>query len=171
MRLNDAPSSASSAGPPSGARALRSPAANRCEALRIVSRGLTRLRARRKAPSKPIDVTAPVMKMKSASSPIWNMTRPETSTAPRGRITATSARPMSWRRTDRSVRKRNAASVPTRIAPIPTAVPSVCHGSNRYPTPQMVLMIWGSEGSSSIFSLSRRTWTVTVLVPASSAAS
>src|SRR6266571_2109428 len=36
------------------------------------------------------------------------------------------------------------------------------HGSNRYPTPHTVTRWRGAEGSSSIFSRRRRTWTVTV---------
>ena len=43
------------------------------------------------------------------------------------------------------------------------------HGTIRYPTPHTVWRCCGSDGSASIFSRSRRTWTVTV--PVSSAAS
>ena len=102
---------------------------------------------------------------------MWNITSPETSTAPRGRITATSAKPIELEADGPQRTQGERGERPDEDRPDPHPSPEQCHGSNRYPTPQMVLMIWGSEGSSSIFSLSRRTWTVTVLVPASSAAS
>ena len=107
ISLNECESSASSAGPPSSARAERSPAASAADELRRWSSRWTMPWARKRPTSTAADADALATARILTSSPMWNMTQPERSTAPSGKTTASSASPASCRRTvGRSLRSR-----------------------------------------------------------------
>ncbi len=93
ISLKERPSSASSRGPLSGARALRSPAASAPDATRSRS-----IRRAIEVPSPSAAATATSAEAAATariftSSPMWNITQPERSTAASGSATASSAKP------------------------------------------------------------------------------
>ena len=88
------------------------------------------LRASTKAPTSPLAVTTQVMKMKSASSPMWNITRPETSTAPRGQDDGDQGQAHQLLADRPQAAQAKAAIVPIRQRPEADADPDG-HASNR----------------------------------------
>ena len=173
ISLNDAASSASSAGPASGARAVevaaRELAGRVADAVDRAARSSARGRAprstRRQSPTRP--TTARIF----TSSPMWNITQPESEhgaereadreerrarRAGAGRSGA--ARSSERERepdAERGERDDDCAEHRSRHEPVADAPDGLRGGA-------------AADGSSSIFSRSRRTWTVTV--PVSSAA-
>ena len=112
MPLNARPSSDSSRGPCSVARAPRSPAASSLEALRSRSIGLITHRPKSSAPTTADNAAADETARIFASSCMWNITHPDASTAASGSTTAKSASAASCSRTVGSSRSPYAASSP-----------------------------------------------------------
>ncbi len=114
ISLNEAARSATSAGPDSGARTLRSPAAS----LRgRVADALDRARDRpgeHQAGDRPRRSPSPAETARIlTSSPMWNATQPESSTDASGRQTESAARPASCNRRLGRRRSSTTATSPT----------------------------------------------------------
>ena len=121
ISLKDAARSATSAGPDSGARTLRSPAATCADASRTRSteREIDRARTR---PAITATVADPAETARIlTSSPMWNATQPESSTDVSGRQTESAARPASCNRRLGRRRRSTTAPSPTASVSTPTA--------------------------------------------------
>ena len=117
MRLKVAPSSASSAGPSSGARAPRSPAASASLARRMRATGSSTERATSSAPTSAAVADALATASTVRSWPESNISTPEAMTAARGSTTATSARATTLpRRLGMRPARRARATPATRVA-------------------------------------------------------
>ena len=101
ISLKDAESSAISRGPSSLARAVRSPRASLAADSRTRSSGRTTRSARKRPATTATAADAAETARILTSSPMWNITQPDSSTEASGRPTASAARAASWTRTRR----------------------------------------------------------------------
>ncbi len=173
ISLNEPASSATSVGPDSGARTVRSPCESATDASRTRSIEPAIERARNEAADhrhrRRGGETARIL----TSSPMWNMTQPERSTADERQADG-ECREADQLQPHRGQRPQQRARA---TSPTPSVTSDDSGGSedhrltapagSRRPRPSGDGA--ASDGSVSIFSRRRRTWTVTV--PVSSAAS
>ena len=109
IRLKDAPRSASSAGPDSGARAVRSPPASSSLARRTRETGPVTERATSSAPTSAAVADAQAAARTVRSCPESNISTPDATTAASGRTMAISARAITRPRRLRSARPQREA--------------------------------------------------------------
>ena len=163
ISLNDRPSSASSRGPSSGARARR---ARRRRAAPKPAAAVRCCRAievpRASAAATAAEAAAAATARIFTSSPMWNITQPERSTARSGSSTASSASPISCRRSvgsSRSASGGDEADGERDAERRASANTITARTGSRRPRPSRGAA--GSSGRRSIFARSRRTCTVT----------
>ena len=137
ISLNEAARSAISAGPDGGARTLRSPRARRPEASRTASIESTIERPSHRPARTATAAEAADTARIFLSSPMWNITQPDSRTTASGRQTANAASPAICRRTVGSARSATARTKPTAsvAAAMATAVRIMGRACSRRPTP------------------------------------
>ena len=137
ISLNAAPSSATSVGPCSGARAERSPSASAPDTARSRSTGsVIDLPTTSAAAIATVEEAAATARM-TTSAPMWNIATPDRSTAASGSPTASKARPASRALTLGKSRRTKAPASPAASVEAATMSASsiTARGGSRRPRP------------------------------------